>query len=380
MRLTTIFATDKLFSPWYYPAHPERRTEMTMDQAKAEAFAGQMLGVLNSTALGFMLTIGHDTGLLDKMAELPAATSQDIANAAGLNERYVREWLGAMATGKVVEYDAATRTYRLPPEHAASITRAAGPDNIANTLAFFPELGKVAGKVTDCFRNGGGVPYSEYETFQTQMRNESAMVFDATLVDITLPLVPGIVERLWSGIEVADVGCGAGHAINLMAQAHPASNFTGYDFSEEGTGLGRAEAESMQLTNAAFEVRDAANLGISQQFDFITIFDAVHDQAHPADMLASVYEALKPGGTLLCVDIAASSDLAGNLDHPFGPMLYAISTLHCMTVSLAYGGEGLGTAWGEQKALEMLGAAGFKDVTVHKVEGDPVNNYYICQK
>ena len=189
-----------------------------------------------------------------------------------------------------------------------------------------------------------------------------------------------MIERLKTGIEVADVGCGAGHAINLMAWTFPASRFTGYDFSEEGLALGRGEAEAWGLKNASFEARDAARLGINGQFEFITIFDAVHDQAHPAEMLRCVYEALKPGGDLLCVDVAASSELQGNLEHPLGPFLYTVSTMHCMTVSLAYGGDGLGTAWGEQKALEMLGAAGFREVGVHRVEGDVINNYYVAKK
>ena len=80
------------------------------------------------------------------------------------------------------------------------------------------------------------------------------------------------------------------------------------------------------------------------------------------------------------MDIAASSNLEDNIDHPMGPMLYAVSTMHCMTVSLAYGGMGLGTVWGEQKALQMLGEAGFRDVRTEHVEGDVFNNYYLARK
>ena len=351
-----------------------------MDAAKIEAFAGRMIGALNETSVAFMTAIGHETGLFDRMADLPPSTSQQIADAAGLTERYVREWLGALVTGRVIDYDAANGTYKLPAEHAACLTRAAGTNNIAAFTAFFPEFGKVTDQIVGSFRNGGGVPYSEYDKFQTLMRDESAQVFDATLIDSTLPLVPGVVDKLKAGIEVADVGCGAGHAINLMAQAFPNSRFTGFDFSEEGIGLGRAEAARMGLKNASFVVRDAAKLGETARFDLIVVFDAVHDQAHPAAMLSGIYDALKPGGDLLCVDIAASSKLEENMDHPMAPMLYTVSTMHCMTVSLAYGGDGLGTVWGEQKALEMLGAAGFKGIKVERVEGDILNNYYVAGK
>jgi ubiquinone/menaquinone biosynthesis C-methylase UbiE len=355
-------------------------TTETMDQAKAEAFGGQVIGILNGAALTFMISIGHQTGLFDTMAEMKPATSDEIGSKAGLNERYVREWLGAMAVGRIVEYDPAKKTYRLPPEHAASLTRAAGPGNLGAFAMFPAEMGLVEQKVAESFRKGGGVPYSEFPRFQALMKEESAQVFDGTLIDVTLPLVPGLIERLKSGIDVADIGCGSGHAINLMAQAFPNSKFTGYDFSEEGVGEGRAEAKKMGLSNASFEVKDAATLDGSRQFDLITTFDSIHDQAKPRRVLKGIYDALKPGGTFLCVDIAASSNLEDNMDHPMAPFLYTISTMHCMTVSLALGGEGLGTVWGEQKARELLAEAGFKSVETKHVEGDILNNYYVAGK
>jgi len=354
-------------------------TTAAIDQAKAEAFAGQVVGLLNGASLTFMISIGHRTGLFDNLATMGAATSEEIAAKAGLNGRYVREWLGAMTTGRIVEYDAASKRYHLPPEHAASLTRAAGPGNLAGFAEFFSELGQVETPVVEAFQRGGGVPYSRYPRFQELMRQESAQVFDATLLDVTLPLVDGLVARLEQGIDVADVGCGAGHAVNLMARAFPKSRFTGYDFSEEGIALGQREAKAWGLTNATFELKDAATLDGSRQFDLITTFDSVHDQAKPRRVLKGIHDALRPGGVYLCVDIAASSNVEENLDHPLGPFLYTISTMHCMTVSLALGGEGLGTVWGEEKARELLAEAGFTDVQVKQVAGDILNNYYIAR-
>jgi SAM-dependent methyltransferase len=164
-----------------------------------------------------------------------------------------------------------------------------------------------------------------------------------------------------------------------MARAFPKSRFTGYDFSEEGIALGQREAKAWGLTNATFELKDAATLDGSRQFDLITTFDSVHDQAKPRRVLKGIHDALRPGGVYLCVDIAASSNVEENLDHPLGPFLYTISTMHCMTVSLALGGEGLGTVWGEQKARELLAEAGFTDVQVKQVAGDILNNYYIAR-
>ena len=355
-------------------------TTETIDQAKAGAFAGQMVGILNGLILGLMTSIGHRTGLFDKMAELPPSTSEQIAQATGLNERYVREWLGAMVTGRFMEYDPAGKTYRLPPEHAASITRAAGPNNLAAFMQFAALMGNVEDQIVDCFQKGGGVPYSAYPKFQQLMAEESAQVFDATLTDVTLPLVPGLVDRLKSGIEVADISCGQGHAINLMANAFSNSRFVGYDFSEGGISAGTAEAKQLGLTNARFEVKDVAELNETAKYDLITVFDAIHDQAQPRKVLANIARALKPDGVFLCVDIQASSNLEENMEHPLAPMLYGVSTLHCMTVSLALNGEGLGTVWGEQKARELLTEAGFKQIDVEHVEGDIFNSYYVCRK
>jgi ubiquinone/menaquinone biosynthesis C-methylase UbiE len=355
-------------------------TTQSLDQARAEAFGAQMVGMLNNSILAVMTSVGHRTGLFDKMASLPPSTSQEIAGAAGLNERYVREWLGAMTSGGVTEYDPAGKTYRLPPEHAASLTRAAGPGNLATMTQFLSLVGNVEDEIVESFRKGGGVPYARYEKFQELMAEESAQVVDATLLSTTLPLVPGLIERLKSGIDVLDVGSGSGHAINVMAGAYPSSRFTGYDFSEEGTAAGQAEAKSLGLDNARFVVQDVAKIDDEAAFDLITAFDAIHDQAQPAEVLANIARALRPDGTFLMVDIDASSDLAENLEHPLAPFLYSISTLHCMTVSLALGGAGLGTVWGEQVARQMLADAGFTSVDKKSVEGDILNAYYIARK
>jgi SAM-dependent methyltransferase len=352
----------------------------TLDTTKAEAFAERMLGAINDASVVLMTSIGQRTGLFDTLAGLPSSTSAEIAAAAGLDERYVREWLGGLVTGGVIDYDPAGATYALPAEHATFLTRAAGPDNMAAFAAYIPMLASVEDAVVDCFRHGGGVPYSSYPRLQELLSEDSGAVFDATLIDSTLPLVPGLVERLRDGIEVADAGCGGGHAVNLMAQAFPRSRFTGYDLSEQGIAIAGREAESLGLENASFEVKDVATLDEPGRFGLICAFDAIHDQARPAQVLSAIAAALAPGGAFLMVDFAASSNLEENVAHPLGPTLYTFSTLHCMTVSLAEGGAGLGTVWGEQTALRMLAEAGFGDVSVKRVEGDLFNNYYVARR
>ena len=354
---------------------------MTESGAAGSAeFAERMVRMLNDAALALMVSVGHRTGLFDVMAAMPAASSAEIAAGAALDERYVREWLAAMATGRIVDHDGAAGSFSLPADHAAWLTRAAGLDNIAVQAQYIGLLALVEDQIVNCFHHGGGVPYSAFPGFQALMAEDSGAVHDATLIGAALPLVPGLVDRLGQGIDVADVGCGSGHAANLMAEAFPRSRFVGFDFSDIGLAAAVAEADGKGLTNVRFEKRDAARLGETARFDLITTFDAVHDQARPDLVLAGIARALRPGGVYLCVEISASSRLTENLGHPLGPFLYTISCMHCMTVSLAEGGMGLGAMWGQQTAREMLSDAGFTSIEAAHVDGDIVNTYLIATR
>lgn len=355
-------------------------TTQTFDSTKAEAFAEQMLGILNSGAIALMTSIGHRTELFDTMADLPPSTSQQIAAAAGLNERYVREWLGAMVTGHLIDYNPIDKTYTLPAEHAAFLTRDAASDNIAPFAQYIPLLGAVEDQIIDCFYKGGGVPYSEYKRFHAVMAEDSGQTTVSALFDHVLPLIPGLTEALQRGIEVLDLGCGSGRALNKLAEAFPNTRFTGYDFSGEAIANASAEAQLRKLHNIEFEVKDAATLDERDRYDLITTFDAIHDQAKPDVVLRNIYNALRPDGVYLMQDIHAATDVGGNLEHPVAPLLYTISCLHCMTVSLAYGGMGLGAMWGQEKALQMLGEAGFTQVEIKRLAHDFQNDYYIIRK
>lgn len=349
-----------------------------LDQVAVEAFADRMLGIVNGSCVAVMTSIGHQTGLFEMLAGRAPSTSEDIARAAGLNERYVREWLNAMTTGRVLVHDPATRTYTLPAEHAACLTEAAGPENLARLTVLVPMMAEVEQGIVRCFREGGGLSYADFERFHEVMAADSRAVVDATLLDVVVPHVEGLADRLRDGIDVADIGCGSGHAINVLAAAYPNSRMTGYDFEEEAIAAALAEASALGLTNARFEVLDVASLDEVAAYDLITAFDAIHDQAQPAEVLAVITRALRDDGTFLLVDIKASSNVEDNLEHPMGTFLYTVSTMHCMTVSLGQGGVGLGTVWGEQLATQMLREAGFTDIDLAPVEADPFNNYYVC--
>jgi SAM-dependent methyltransferase len=351
----------------------------SVDEERVAAFAGQLFGYYTGGFITHMIDLGVRTGVLDAAAEGPA-TSAELAARAELNERYVREWLGAMVTAGIVEYDAAAGTYRLPPEHAVCLT-GHSELNLAPISQIGTHLAKYIGPVAECFRTGGGVPYAEFRPeFTDVMDGLSRPMFDGILIDGIVPLVAGLGDQLAAGVHVADIGCGTGHTTNLLAQAFPRSTFAGYDLAEDAIGRARAEAAELGLSNVSFEVQDVTQLPVEPALGAAFAFDAIHDQADPAGVLARVHDALAPGGVFVMFDIRASSNLEDNIENPMAPMLYAVSTLHCMTVSLASGGAGLGTVWGEELALDMLGAAGFVDLEVHEVPADPMDSVYVARK
>ena len=358
-------------------------TDTTFDAKKAEAFAGNLLTMLNHGAACLMISLGHRSGLFDAMRDQAPMTSDELAAKAGLNERYVREWLGAMTTAGITVVDGEANRYRLPAEHAAFTTRPAGADNMAVFAQYVGILGAVEDDVLECFRKGGGVPYGKFPRFHAVMAEDSGQSVLSTLESHVLPLVPGLAERLRDGIRVCDVGCGSGRILVKLAELFPRSTFTGLDFSEEATGYGRAQAKEKGLTNVTFVVRDLSDFDTTAEpaaYDWITTFDAVHDQAKPLNVLKGIRRALADGGTYLMQDIRGSSHVHKNLEHPIGTFLYTVSCMHCMTVSLAQGGEGLGAMWGEEKTREYLAKAGFGSVEKHELAHDIQNNWYVVRK
>jgi len=324
-----------------------------------------------------MLEVGRRVGLFEAMAPMGAVTSAQLAEKSGLRERYVREWLAAMVCGGIVEYAAAEHTYRLPREHATALT-GSSMRNLTSMVEMFPLLNRVIPDVADAFRTGRGVPYSAFQPdFTGLMDRRSRPRYDELLFSTYLAKPEGLSARLDAGIRVADVGCGTGHCITLMARRFPKSNFVGYDISESG--IANARAMAAGVGNASFEVQDVARLETTTPFDLITAFDAIHDQADPAGVLRRIHAALASGGTFLMLDVWASSELADNVGTPMAPYLYTMSTMHCMSVSLASGGPGLGTAWGHQTATRMLREAGFADVRLFE-RVDPANSLYVARR
>ena len=354
------------------------RQEAAFDHAKAETFAGTLIGAMNSAALILMSSIGHRTGLFARLAEHSPCTVADLAARSGLAERYVREWLSSMTAARVVEYDPQDKTFTLPAEHATFLTYG-GPANIAVDTQFLGVAAGVEDEIVARFRDGRGMHYHHYGRFHEVMAESSHQAIASKLTDCVLPLAPGLAGRLEAGIDVIDVGCGAGGALLELARRFPKSRFTGIDLCTDAFEPTLRTARAEGLSNLSFRQVDIADVDTLGAFDLILAFDAVHDQKDPQGMLRTIRRSLRVGGVFLMAEIGGSSHLERNIGHPLGAYLYMISCMHCTPVSLGQGGAGLGTMWGVELAGEMLAAAGFSSVTVSRLPHDIVNAYFVAR-
>ena len=348
-----------------------------MDAQRAERFTERMSRLMNEGMLSVLVSMGYELGLFDILDGMQPSSSREIAVASGLNERYVREWLGGMVAGGIIDY--ADGRYHLPTEHGQVVTRAAGPDNFAAFMHSTALLSDRRHEVLDAFRGGGGVPYERYDDFMALWAELNAAKFERALLTQLPQAIPKVDERLASGIDVLEIGCGEGHATNVMAAAYPKSRFCGFDLREGAIDEAARNARERGTTNVEFRACDLAALDATSRWDLVAGFDVIPDQAKPREALRLVRRALRPGGAFLMVDIHANSDVGENRSHPAGSFLYGTSLLHCMTVSLAYDGEGLGAVWGEQRARELLSEAGFNDLEVMQLEGDPFNAFFVAR-
>jgi len=365
---------------------------MTEKSSEAQKpFSEKLTDILNYSALNLALAIGYRTGLFDVMDALDIPqTPEAIADKADLNPRYIKEWLGVMVSGEIVELsigEGGDNRFYLPKPHGDFITRRAGNFNLGVYTQEIPLLTSCAMEaVVEGFATGNGVSYDHYPRFQAFMSQLADAKHRQVLVDRFLPSVDSgrLIGHLQSGIRVCDLGCAEGVALMLMAKAFPNSSFMGIDISQEAIETARSEASRQQLGNLEFVIVDAATLKDNRKFkdtvDYVTAFDAVHDQTRPLDVLQGIYDILAPGGLFSMVDIDARSNLANNLDHPMAPFLYTVSLMHCMPVGLVGKGTGLGMMWGRETAVEMLKKAGFQQVQVLEMPEDPFNLHYLSYK
>jgi len=356
-----------------------------------EPFSQKLTNILNYGALNLAMGLGYRVRLFDVMDTFKTPEPVSIiSKKAELNERYVLEWLGIMVTGGIVDLcknPEGQDLFHLPKAHADLITRRAESNNMGVYTQEIPLLtATVFDAVENGFRTGKGISYEMYPGFQKFMTELADAKHRQVLVSRFLPSVENgeMVKKLSEGISVCDMGCGEGTALILMAEAFPKSRFLGIDISEAVLEMGESMAKEKDLRNIIFKKRDCATLMEDRELrgslDYVTAFDAIHDQTQPMKALEGIHAILKDGGAFSMVDIAADSDLSKNMDHPMGIFLYTVSLMHCMPVGLADGGTGLGMMWGREKALRMLKDAGFSQVAVEEIPEDSFNLHFFCRK
>jgi len=334
-------------------------TPEPLDNDKTARFLWQIVGDVGAALHGALSFIGDRLGLFKAMAAAGAVTVDELARKTRLDRRYLQEWLDAMTAAQYVEYDPATRRYRLPPEHAVVVADEESPFFVGGFLEFIVPCISQAPKVLKAFRNGKGVPQRAYpaETFEAIERS-SAGWYRHRLVPEWLPTMSGVVDRLAAGGAYADVGCGSGRAAIAVAQGFPTARVFGFDNHPGSIARARRNARAAGLgRRITFEARDAKRLPPGR-FDLVSTFDVVHDSADPLGLMKAIRRSLVADGTYLLLETNAAPTVEGNVN-PIGKFLYSVSTLYCMTQSLAAGGPGLGAAMGEPKARELAERAGF---------------------
>lgn len=342
----------------------------------ADVYASRIGRTLNSGFVSLLISIGHRTRLFDVMATLQPSTSHDIALAAGLTERYVREWLAAMTTSRIVHYDVRTGTYFLPIEYAAVLSRGAGSGSLAPAAELLSLLATVEDLVVAGFHGGGGVVPEAYDRVHQLLSASKFHVVDEEYVEAMLELIPGIDLKLAAGGTVLDAGCGDGAVLTILARMFPRSAFRGYDISEESVRRANERFEEAGLNNVEVTLLDLASFEEPRTYDLVLAMESIHEQAFPRIVLRNIASSLKRDGYFLMQEVAASSHLARNVENPFAPMLYALSLMHSVPVALAQDGEALGRMWGEERARQMLKEAGFTRFTFESIAADSLR--YLC--
>ena len=346
-----------------------------MNKEAMREFMGRFMEMTTGAAVLGVVAVADRTGLFRELQGQGPLGLEAIAEQSGLDRRYLEEILATLSAAGIVVYTPEADTYELPEEHAACLADESSPYFLGGWSQMVPSLyGAIPGVARAC-REGGGVPFSDFgeEMIQGIARSNGP----GTRLLLTrkwLPVMPDVVSRLESGIRVADVGCGAGAAALTMARAYPNSQIHGYDVDISSVEHARRAAEEAGASNASFERVDGQSIPSDPGFDLITTFDVIHDVVDPLAVLGQIKNALREGGCYLMVEPVAGDTLAENL-HPAGALTYAMSTLHCMTQSLAHGGVGLGAAWGPRRAEQYCRDAGFSGFERLEVP-NPFNAFY----
>lgn len=340
------------------------------DPQLAEAFVGRVMSDVSATMTTLLASIGDRLGLFKAMSDGVPVSSAQLAQRTGTQERYAREWLGGMAAAGYVKYTAADGRFRLPVEHAPALARESGPGFFGGVLQMLPAYAALLEPVSEAFVRGGGVRQHQYPAaVWSGLERFSGGWFDNFLTQVWLPAMPEVLTRLERGADVADVGCGAGRALCVLAAHFPACRYVGYDVFAPAIERARDNARRTAVDGRVDFTQLDGRSPLPGRHDLIFAFDVLHDARDPRELLQQISDALSADGAFVCLEPKCSEHLSENLG-PIGAMMHGFSMFYCMTTSLAQGGAGLGTLGMHEPRLRALCA----EVGLSRVRRVPLDN------
>jgi len=332
---------------------------MAVDTNKLEQFLGQFVSDLGATVHAGMVVIGERLGLYKALAAGPL-TAKELAAITRTDERYVREWLSSQAAGGYVTFNRETQKFGMTEEQALTLANEDGPAYLPG--AFELALGSLAAvpRITELFRSGAGMGWGEHEDRVFHGCEKFFRPgYAANLVSSWIPALDGVQDKLLRGAKVADVGCGKGASSILLAKAFPNSRIFGFDYHDKSIEAARESAKRQGVADrVTFEVAKAKEFP-GKDYDFVAVFDCLHDMGDPVGAAAHVHAALNKDGSWMIVEPFANDDLEDNLN-PVGRVYYSFSTLLCTPCSRSQEvGMCLGAQAGEKQMQKVVSSAGF---------------------
>ncbi len=344
----------------------------TIDENKLHEFLGKVVTDVGAAMSAALVVIGDELGLWRALASAPSPlTAVDLARHTETSERYVREWLDAMASGGYVVYDATAETYRLEPEQAVALADADSPAFVPGLFQVTAAMWASRAKIGANFRTGAGLEWGHqhpclFEGTERFFRSG----YLGNLIQSWLPALDGVVEKLERGARVADVGCGVGASTIIMAKAYPRSRFIGFDSHAASIELARQRARQAGVADrVTFEVASATDFP-GDGYDLIAHFDCFHDLEDPSGAARHAHAAIAPDGTWLLVEPFANDRREEN-HNPVGRVFYSASTMLCVPHSLSRGGPALGAQAGELRLREQVVSGGWR--TLRRATQTPFN-------
>jgi len=349
-----------------------------MDKSRSQAFMMKVVSDIAAATTVSLVYVGDRVGLFKAMAGAGPLTREALEQRTGVHPRYLEEWLAAMFVAGYVDHDADADTWTLPDEHAVFFASDDSEYYLGGLFKGAPALAAMAPQVAEAFETGQGIAFQAYGEGQpVTIEQMNRAVYRARLVRQWLPTLPRVVQRLQDGGCAIDIGCGTGLVPVLLAQAYPHARITGLDFDARSIEIARENARKAGVhERVTFIHASATELPlVDGGWDFISTFDCVHDLGEPERVLRRIRGALAPEGAYLMVEPKVAERLTDDANNPFARMLHGISCLHCVPVSLAQGGPGLGACWGEARARRLAGEAAFASFQVLPIRS-PVQAFY----